>query len=242
MLHLAGSQQNAVNPLFMYRGHQTKNAWKLKKKFWAAPSILRARTIKHGGGNYAAARGTEKKCGEGPSIEQINAAAAAPREIFIHTGCAAASAIFILIVPRPPITHALNRSQLHKNASLPTNTARWSALLRAQPNYILWFVFPTDWLSSEYIRNRAPASRKQLMVRCARSVGKKMVFYGRKVMFVAHLRGWWVFIFFHPRCGKQPKVGFLWSLERFSSQLHRAFLVCGEKLSMAWWFERAGYV
>lgn len=154
------------------------------------------------------------------------------RERFLFTQAAPASAIFILIVPRPPITHALNRSQLHKNASLPTNTARWSALMR-EPNQIISYDLcsrPTDSLGK---RPCAPVP-KQLLVWwcCARSAerrGKKWFSMEEKWCLLLTY-GADEFLFFHPRCGKQPKEGFLWSLERFSSQLHRAFLVRrGEK-------------
>jgi hypothetical protein len=112
---------------------------KIGKKFWAALiASVRARTIKHGGGNYAAARGTEKKCGEGPSIEQINAAAAAaPREIFIHTGCAGERHFYSHCAPATNHTRIKSVSASQKCISPDEHSTLICSLERAQPNYIL---------------------------------------------------------------------------------------------------------
>lgn len=161
------------------------------------------------------------------------------RERFLFTQAAPASAIFILIVPRPPITHALNRSQLHKNASLPTNTARWSALMR-EPNQIISYDLcsrPTDSLG------KRPCMRPSRN-NCARSeqrLGKKMVFYGRKVMFVAHLRGWWVFIL-SSTLWKTTEGGI--PVKPWTILFAAASCISGARRienNFSWWFERAGW-
>lgn len=118
------------------------------------------------------------------------------------------------------------------HSTLICSAAMWESPTKLYP---IWFVFPTDsWCSLE--KETACMQRAR-----PRASGKKWFSMEEKWCLLLTY-GADEFLFFHPRCGKQPKEGFLWSLERFSSQLHRAFLVsAAERNCVSWWFERAGF-